>query len=88
MQNELKKELKRVAIELSELLTSYKFDESYAVAAALLQKVKAAEEQGLGNDTYVIVAGDLLRAYYKANDERNQTQKRMIAIGHKLRDIA
>ncbi|MBF0780674.1 MULTISPECIES: hypothetical protein [unclassified Granulicatella] len=79
-------QLKKVASELSEVLTSYRFDEAYALAGQLNALLKSEEAMKLARYE-VEVFQECLRGYYSANEQRNAAQKRMVAIGHHLGDV-
>lgn len=84
--SEQDKKVLHVAQELSDLLTSYKYDEAWEKAGELNGLLKS--DEGLTLPSYML---DMLRqhvkSYYYQNNIITKSHKAMTAIGHKLAEF-
>lgn len=84
--SEQDKKVLHVAQELSDLLTSYKYDEAWEKAGELNSLLKS--DEGLTLPSYML---DMLRehvkSYYYQNNNITKSRKAMTAIGHKLAEF-
>lgn len=85
-QSEQDKKVLRVAQELSALLVSHKYDESWEKAGELNGLLKNRENLTL--PSYMLdMLGQHLKSYYFQNSHIKKAHTAMSAIGHKLEDF-
>lgn len=79
-------ELKGLLQEFSEKLVSYDFEGAYTVAGALGSYLRRAEETGVNPQTIELLQYKV-RDFFAINREMQTLRRRMIAIGHSVKDI-
>lgn len=86
VRSEADRKVLRVTQELSELLTSYKYDEAWEKAGELNSLLKKRDELTL--PAYMLdMLQQHLKSYYYQNNVVSKARKSMAAIGHKLEEF-
>lgn len=83
----LEKKILGLVNDLSNLLTTYKYDEAWQVAGELNSVLKSSEVIQLPADMLEAIRVEL-KGYYFTNSEIQSLHKRLVAKGHKLADLA
>lgn len=84
--NDMDKKLLNLTTELSEALTTYKYEEAWNKAGELNSLLKNREQFSLPG--YMLdMIGQHVKSYYYQNSTVQKAHKAMSAIGHKLEEF-